>query len=103
MKTSEDLGPAPSQVIAPRLSDGEDYTPLFGVHHDMVAPAVNPEDAIIGDEVRNQLKKSGSTTHAMLWPTIGTRALSEYDTTLKIFCMAFPDLFPGGVGDFNDH
>ena len=38
----------------------------------------------------------------MLWPSISTKACSEYDTTLKIWCMAFPDLFPGGIGDFHD-
>jgi hypothetical protein len=27
--------------------------------------------------------------------------VNEYDTTEKIFCKAFPWLFPGGVGDFN--
>jgi hypothetical protein len=38
--------------------------------------------------------------HYAYWPLIDNAALSEYDPPSSIFSMAFPWLFPGGVGDF---
>jgi hypothetical protein len=34
---------------------------------------------------------------------VSSDPVNEYDTTEKIFYKAFPWLFPGGVGDLNDH
>jgi hypothetical protein len=34
---------------------------------------------------------------------VSPEPVNKYDTTEKIFCKAFPWLFPGGVGDFNDY
>jgi hypothetical protein len=36
------------------------------------------------------------------WPVIGVDPIPEWDKSKKIFCMAFPWLFPGGIGDVND-
>ena len=38
----------------------------------------------------------------MMWPSIGEKAVSEYNTDIKVFAMAFFWLFPGGIGDLND-
>ncbi len=40
--------------------------------------------------------------NTMEFPEVGTEAISEYDDDYRIFCCAFPWLFPGGVGDWAD-
>jgi hypothetical protein len=39
----------------------------------------------------------------MRFPYVATEPCNEYDDSLKIFCMAFPWLYPGGRGDFNEY
>jgi len=53
-------------------------------------------------ELLKELKKAsaGNTTPRINWPTIHSDAISEYGEA-KVFCMAFPWLFPGGIGDYN--
>ena len=85
-------------------SNREEYIPAFGIHCDNTQVHVSQEDARIGVAVRATAKitqTSQSTT--LMWPTIGTKALSKYNKTIKIFVMAFFWLFPGGIGDINDH
>lgn len=36
------------------------------------------------------------------WPVIDVNPIPEWDESKKIFCMTFPWLFPGGIGDVND-
>ena len=38
----------------------------------------------------------------MDFPYVSEVPVDEYDKTFKLFCKAFPLLFPGGVGDSND-
>ena len=90
--------------MAPREANREEYIPAFGIHCDNTHVHVSQEDAKIGDAVRTTAKVTQpSQTTTLFWPTIGTKALSEYDKTIKIFAMAFFWLFPGGIGDINDH
>ena len=73
------------------------------MHCDNTHVPASQDDARIGDVVRATAKviqPSQSTT--LMWPTIGTKALSEYEKTIKIFAMAFFWLFTGGIGDIND-
>jgi hypothetical protein len=37
---------------------------------------------------------------AMIFPYVSSEPCNEYDDELHIFCMAFPWLYPGGIGDF---
>ena len=39
----------------------------------------------------------------MSFPYVSTTPVNEFDTTSKLFCKAFPWLFPGGCGDINDY
>ena len=39
----------------------------------------------------------------MSFPYVSTTPVNEFDTTSKLFCIAFPWLFPGGYGDINDY
>ena len=86
----DDLGPAPGQVMAPREDNREEYIPAFGIHCDNTHVHASQEDAKIGDAVRTTAKVTQpSQTTTLFWPTIGTKALSKYDKTIKIFAMAF--------------
>ena len=46
--------------------------------------------------------KKASTSTSLSFPYVSSTPVNEYDTTLLLFCKAFPWLFPGGRGDFND-
>ena len=46
---------------------------------------------------------SHSTNTSIDFPYVDTVPVNEYDTTTKLFCKAFPWLFPGGIGDINDY
>ena len=37
------------------------------------------------------------------FPFVSETPIDEYDTTNKLFCKAFPWLYPGGIGDFHDY
>ena len=39
----------------------------------------------------------------MHWPTIDPTPINEFDRNNRLFCKAFPWLFPGGYGDFVDY
>jgi hypothetical protein len=39
----------------------------------------------------------------MSWPHVSTEATSKYDKHSNLFLKAFPWLFPGGVGDYNQY
>ncbi len=52
------------------------------------------------------LKKAALENDAidtMSWPSISTNPVCEYQQHSSIFSLAFPWLFPGGVGDFYDN
>ena len=46
-------------------------------------------------------KTGGKVTPRTAWPTRSVKPVSEYGNE-KIFCLAFPWLYPGGVGDVNE-
>ena len=46
---------------------------------------------------------SSNTSTSIDFPYVAQKAVNEYDKTSKLFCKAFPWLFPGGRGDFNDY
>jgi len=43
--------------------------------------------------------KNVSTTR-LSWPARGVKPINDFSDE-KLFCLAFPWLYPGGVGDFN--
>lgn len=47
-------------------------------------------------------EESRKDRNIMNFPEIGINAVDEYDDSIRIFCLAFPWLFPGGVGDWAD-
>lgn len=100
-KKVEDLGPSPEVCVSPRNEeDVEDMTSYGVLVGD--APILPSKDdieiakAIEGSEVQDE------KVPILNWPSVGTKAVSEYDDNIKIFAGAFPWLFPGGIGDFCD-
>ena len=47
--------------------------------------------------------QSNNKSTSIDFPFVEQKAVNEYDKTSKLFCKAFPWLFPGGLGDFNDY
>jgi hypothetical protein len=63
------------------------------------SPLMSEEDT----ELCNIIKIGTKSMPSLPWPYVSPDPVNEYDTTEKKFCNAFPWLFPGGVGDFNDY
>lgn len=84
-----DLGCSPQQCLDPQDTSFIEST---GVVQD----SNNYEKSTQNKEIHQCLNKA-----TLDLPTQEPIALSEYSNH-KIFCMTFPWLFPGGIGDFND-
>ncbi len=56
-------------------------------------------DRNLADSIRRDSK--GKTIPIINWPTREVKPISEYSDT-KLFCLAFPWLFPGGMGDIKE-
>ena len=41
------------------------------------------------------------STTRLSWPARGVKPINDFSDE-KLFCLAFPWLYPGGVGDFNE-
>ena len=52
--------------------------------------------------LRQSVSKINKNT-SIDFPFVSETPIDEYDTTSKLFCKAFPWLYPGGVGDFHDY
>ena len=63
----------------------------------------NPQekDKEVTKSFQNAYDKHSKTT-TVDFPYVSDVPINEYDQTQKLFCRAFPWLFPGGVGDIND-
>jgi hypothetical protein len=60
-------------------------------------------DQPITDSITETIKEScqGSGSSRIEFPYVSEEPVDEYDETERIFCKAFPWLFPGGIGDIN--
>ena len=62
----------------------------------------NDNDAIVLERLKNASDAQKSTSTPRIdWPQTSTDAVDEYRN--KVFVNAFPWLYPGGIGDINDH
>lgn len=96
---NDDKGPAPDQTF---LDGVHDHVTNIGMIVEDRQPIISDENTVIQAVLKNAMKEAG-TKSTMEWPTIGVDAVDEYDRSKKIFCMAFPWLFPGGIGDVHDY
>jgi hypothetical protein len=92
-------GPAEAQTLLPTedIDDLDDET--YGNIGADDTPHLSMIDSKIMKEIDNNKHLKISPRFA--WPTRSVKPISEYSTE-KLFCMAFPWLFPGGIGDINE-
>ena len=99
----EDLGPAAAQSLPDlETADEEDGLTHLGLHVIDSTPVTSTEDKETTQRIISACKQSGTDIPAVLWPYVSDEPVSEYDSSIKIFCRAFPWLYPGGIGDIND-
>jgi hypothetical protein len=100
-----------------RLNE-EEPIPAYGIiRHDNEADLPKYKDIEATEAVKDlqEHRKQNVATNArdssspaaddkctMEFPKVLPEAVNEYDDSLRIFCLAFPWLFPGGVGDWAD-
>ncbi len=97
---NDDMGPAEKQCLPDlQVDDETDHLKTCGIHVEDDSPVMSPEDLVILSEV----KKSGNETVSSPWPYVSPEPVNEYDSNEKLFCKAFPWLFPGGNADVNDY
>ena len=60
------------------------------------------KDATATEALRQAYQANNRST-SIDFPFVAQKAVNEYDKTSKLFCKAFPWLFPGGRGDFHDY
>ena len=76
----------------------EEHVDESGTLCDESTPFLRKSDADLLDTLTTN--NHDKTTAAMDWPSVGAKALTEFGDA-NIFCLAFPWLFPGGIGDIN--
>ena len=66
--------------------------PIVTQEHDVSNDDNSSANANDADNTGNEQRET------LPYPSVEEKAVDEFDTTLDIFCMAFPWLFPGGYG-----
>ena len=96
-----DLGPAEQQCL-PQLEVDElpDAFRTCGLHVEDSVPIISKTDANIG---KTMTEAASGSSARLMWPFVSEEPINEYDEDERLFCKAFPWLFPGGVGDINDY
>merc|ERR1712112_765645 len=90
---------APDQV-APVGEDCETSFETGGMLLPEITPDIETEVRKLVESARQQ-GESGKKHVVFPWPSVDPNPVPEYRTR-GFFCMAFPWLFPGGVGCFFD-
>jgi hypothetical protein len=99
--TAEDKGPAELQCLPELACEDElDQLRTCGIH---VTDSSTPHSQVDEELEKAIMDGTSQTTASAPWPYVSSHPVSEYDTTEKLYCKAFPWLFPGGVGDINDY
>ena len=90
---NEDNGPIPSRVPNVNITTATGFVDNGG-HTFLSEPDEHINDTLQDSVATSPEKKKINMT----WPKISETAVNEYSDT-KVFCRAFPWLFPGGIGD----
>ena len=94
---NNDLGPCPKETM--RQLKEKDSISDFGFLNEREGVALSPCDKDIQTGLRDAISKSSEKRHmSIAWPKTENAAISECGSKC-IFAMAFPWLFPGGIGD----
>jgi hypothetical protein len=94
-----DKGPCEKQVFEPysQMANLEDET--YGCISGEKTQILHEGDTLLAETIRKHSRKR--LLPRINWPTREVKPITEYSDT-KIFCLAFPWLFPGGVGDIKE-
>jgi hypothetical protein len=94
------------------LGMDESDVPAYGIiNHDNNSDLPKKKDkditnfisSLCEQENQNTAKNQDDLGNATIsFPIVSPEAVDEYDTSFRIFCLAFPWLFPGGIGDWCD-
>lgn len=95
----EDEGPSPEQFL-PFVDDiGESYAFTDEINQSL--PKQKDDNITkMCEKAKNKGNKSAIPT--ISFPYVSPEPIDEFDSNLKIFALAFPWLYPGGIGDCND-
>ena len=86
----------------PSFNDNAEPPGIFGyVSTNDLRNVPKPKDKDTTNILQSMFDTNNKNT-SMDFPYVCQDALNEYDKTRKLFCLAFPWLFPGGIGDIND-
>ena len=92
-----DLGPCPDETRKQIRASGDIQT--FGYLNESNRGELSDEDAHIQGEIQESIKRSPNKKMMSIpWPASSVNAISEFECK-EVFALAFPWLFPGGVGD----
>jgi len=94
-----DKGPCERQVFGPQDEVTELEEEASGCISGESTQIIHEGDQLLAKEIRR--KSNNRILPRLNWPTRDIKPISEYSNT-KIFCLAFPWLFPGGVGDIKE-
>jgi len=95
----KDRGPSEVQVLKPyEAVENPDYE-SYGCISGESTQIISDDDKKLAEALYKEGKKRN--TPRLNWPTREVKPISEYND-LKLFCLAFPWLYPGGVGDINE-
>ena len=89
-------GPAEKQIMEPEEAVTEPDDEVYGCLSSEDSPHMSDEDKEL-QRLINEKKKD--RTYRVGYPTRSEKPVSEWNNE-KIFCLAFPWLYPGGFGDF---
>ena len=97
---NSDMGPARKQALDP-MNNG-DHIEAFGYIDTGGHANLSKEDSNINKTLREAVGKMQNQKAVTVdWPAVSDHAVCEYGDT-KTFALAFPWLFPGGIGDVKD-
>jgi len=94
-------GPSEMQVYPQDFKDDfeDDVLEEYGNIIGNKGQATSPQDQKLANTLRNSNFKN--LTPRIHWPMREIKPISEFGNT-KLFCLAFPWLFPGGIGDIKE-
>lgn len=96
-QVNEDHGPNPTVLCNDDILTATGYIDNGGGAH------ISPDDTTINDTLQQCVGNSPEKQQInVAWPEISEKPVNEYSDS-KIFCRAFPWLFPGGFGDPIDY
>jgi len=95
----KDDGPCYDQVLQPQEDVSNPENEYYGCISEDKTQVVYHGDKSLSNIIEERIKNK--TIEKLHWPPREVKPISEFSDT-KIFCLAFPWLFPGGIGDIKE-